>query len=282
MRDPLVDVDWLASRSSDPLVRIADVRWYLRGKRGALEYAHGHIPGAVFVDLDSDLAAPPGSGPGRHPLPTADAFARTLSRIGVQADSIVVAYDDVGGAIAARLWWLLRHFGHGGGRVLDGGIAAWTSSGRPLVTHVPKLEAASLLTLVGRPDVVDKVIVDRMRRDPSSLVLDARARERYEGQSEPIDARPGHVPGAHAAPFGETLVAPEGPLKPLEELERRYRALGALSAAHVVAYCGSGVTACHTLLTLDALGRHDALLYEGSWSDWAADRDLPAATGPDP
>jgi thiosulfate/3-mercaptopyruvate sulfurtransferase len=129
---------------------------------------------------------------------------------------------------------------------------------------------------------VDKAVVDRLRGDPSTVILDARARERYEGQSEPVDARPGHIPGARSAPFAENLRAPSGPFRERDELERRFRDLGALEAATVVCYCGSGVTACHDLLALATLGRGDAILYEGSWSDWARDEALPAAKGPDP
>src|SRR5262245_19813301 len=145
---PLVDVEWLAAHAGDPNVRIADVRWYLSGKRGADAYAAGHLPGAAFVDLDRELAAPPGTGPGRHPLPSIDVFAGVLSRIGVRRETLVVAYDDAGGAIAARLWWLLRFFGHGVGRVLDGGIGAWTAAGHPLETDPFAGEPAPRLDLV--------------------------------------------------------------------------------------------------------------------------------------
>jgi thiosulfate/3-mercaptopyruvate sulfurtransferase len=275
---PLVSADWLAAHLDDPAVRIADVRWYLGGKRGADEYARGHVPGAVFVDLDRDLAAP--VGPGRHPLPSAEGFARFLAGLGVEAHTTVVAYDDAGGAIAARLWWLLRYFGHGGGRVLDGGLPAWLAGGRALSTEAPRLAPAPLLTLSeGHAGVVDKSAVDRLRRTPGALLLDARARERFEGRSEPVDARPGHIPGARSAPFADNLVAPGGALLPPAALAERFRALGAFEATPLVCYCGSGVTACHNLLALSLAGRDDALLYEGSWSDWARDDTLPAETG---
>jgi thiosulfate/3-mercaptopyruvate sulfurtransferase len=284
---PLVDVAWLAARAGDPHagVLVADVRWYLAGKRGADEYARGHLPGAVFVDLGADLAAPPGAGPGRHPLPALADFARVLARLGVTRDTLVVAYDDAGGAMAARLWWMLRWVGHPGGRVLDGGLGAWTAAGHPLTVDVPVLTPAPLLELPlgggpARPGVVDKREVDRLRLAPGALVLDARARERFEGVSEPIDARPGHIPGARSAPFAENLVGPGGALKSAAELTERYRALGALDAATVVCSCGSGVTACHDILALAVAGRDDVLLYEGSWSDWAGDPALPVATGP--
>jgi thiosulfate/3-mercaptopyruvate sulfurtransferase len=277
---PLVDVAWLADNLADPRVRVVDVRWYLSGKRGVDEYQRGHLPGASFVDLDRELAAPPEAGPGRHPLPSAVDFARVLARIGVARSSIVVAYDDAGGAIAARFWWLLRWFGHGGGRVLDGGLAAWTAAGHALSIEEPAIAAAPLLELApGGAGVVDKATVDRLRLDPGAVILDARARERFEGRSEPVDARPGHIPGARSAPFVENLVAPGGAFLSAAALADRYRELGALQAEQIVCYCGSGVTASHDLLALAIAGREDALLYEGSWSDWARDAALPAALG---
>jgi thiosulfate/3-mercaptopyruvate sulfurtransferase len=276
---PLVDVDWLAAHLGDPRVRVADVRWYLSGKRGADEYARGHLPGAVHLDVDRDLAAPPAQGPGRHPLPSPADFARVLARIGVTRETLLVAYDDAGGAIAARLWWLLRWCGHGGGRVLDGGIGAWTARGHALTTDAPAIEPAPLLDLAAGGGVVDKGAVDRLRAQPGTVLLDARARERFEGRSEPVDARPGHIPGARSAPFADNLTAPGGTMKPKEDLAQRYRSLGALEGGTVICYCGSGVTACHDLLALALAGRDDALLYEGSWSDWARDASLPAAVG---
>jgi thiosulfate/3-mercaptopyruvate sulfurtransferase len=279
---PLVDVRWLSAHLDDPSVVVADVRWYLSGKRGADEYARGHLPGAVFVDVDAELSSPPGPGrPGRHPLPSAAQMSALLSRLGAGKDTTVVAYDDAGGGIAARLWWLLRYFGHGGGRVLDGGIQAWAGSGSPLTRHVPAPRPAPPLALAPDPRmVVDRQAVARLSGSPGALVLDARAAERFEGKVEPIDARPGHVPGARSAPFADNLIAPEGPFRDRADLARRYEALGLARAQSVVAYCGSGITACHDLLALALLGRPDGLLYEGSWSDWAGDPSLPAALGP--
>jgi thiosulfate/3-mercaptopyruvate sulfurtransferase len=278
---PLVSVSWLAAHLDDPGVVVADVRWYLSGKRGADEYARGHLPRASFVDVDAELSSPPGPDrPGRHPLPPAEQVSAVFSRLGAGQDTTVVAYDDAGGGIAARLWWLLRYFGHGGGRVLDGGIQAWVASGRPLVTDVPPPRSAPPLALAPDPRmVVDKRGVAELARSPSALVLDARAPERFEGKVEPVDARPGHVPGARNAPFVENLVAPEGAFRDRADLARRYGELGAARAETIVAYCGSGITACHDLLALALVGRLDALLYEGSWSDWARDPALPAATG---
>jgi thiosulfate/3-mercaptopyruvate sulfurtransferase len=281
---PLVDVDWLAEHASDPNVRIVDVRWYLGRRRGGAEaYERGHIPEAVFVDLERDLAGPSASGPGRHPIPDARTFARTLAGIGVTPSSIVVGYDDAGGAIAARLWWLLRYYNHNGGRVLDGGINAWTAKGRPLSTDDPFVLLTDEMRMKpGGAGVVDKVAVSALQKAGSAVLLDARTRDRYEGTQEPVDARAGHIPGAKSAPYLENLVAPGGVMLPREDLEQRFRQLGALDAEQVVAYCGSGVTACHHLLALAHLGKTDALLYEGSWSDWSRDDALPIATGPEP
>ena len=280
---PLVTPDWLAERTGDGRTVVVDVRWYLQGKRGVDEYRAGHLPGAHFLDLDRDLASAPGPGrPGRHPLPSAEAFAQSLARIGVREDSVVVAYDDVGGSMAARLWWLLRYFGHDIGRVLDGGIQAWVESGRALETTTPAARESAPMHLAARPEmVVDKARVRGISERGQGLLLDARAAERYEGKIEPIDARQGHIPGAKSAPFGANLTGPAGRFLPHDELARRYAALGVGTQAPLVAYCGSGVTACHTLLALAVAGHEDALLYEGSWSEWAGDATLPAAVGKD-
>lgn len=278
---PLVSADWLRAHIAHPDVRVLDVRWYLGARRGADEYAAGHLPGAAFADLDRDLSSPRGQGPGRHPLPTASAFAAALARLGITATTRVIAYDDAGGAIAARAWWLFRHFGLPHAALLDGGLPAWTAAGGALTTDAPQIIPAPGMRLVARTDdVVDKHAVDRLRASPDALVFDARAPERFEGKSEPIDARPGHIPGARSLPFAGNLATPGGRFLPRDALSARLEQAGALSSKQIVSYCGSGVTACHSLLALELLGRTDALLYEGSWSDWAADSSLPAALGP--
>jgi thiosulfate/3-mercaptopyruvate sulfurtransferase len=253
------------------------------GKQGRQEYERGHIPGAVFIDLDTELAGPPGSGPGRHPLPSPEQFAVAMARAGIGDETYVVAYDDSGGSIAARLWWLLRYFGHPQVSVLDGGITAWVAEGRPVTTEVPAVAPARFTPRPQPGWVVTKEVVKRLLGDPSAVLLDARAPERYEGRVEPVDPRAGHIPGARSAPFAGNLT--EGPVprfRPPAELRARYEALGVPHAQTVVAYCGSGVTACHDLLALHVAGLPDGLLYEGSWSDWSADPSLPAATRPDP
>lgn len=278
---PLVTAGWLIEHAADADVRVVDARWYLSGKRGQSEYDAGHLPGAAFVDLERDLSAPKGSGPGRHPLPSAAAFSAVLARLGVTPTTRVVAYDDAGGAIAARVWWLLRHFGLRGGAVLDGGVGAWTRAGGHLTTKAPAIVPSAPLALVARAgDVADKRAVDRLRTSSGALVLDARAMERFEGKSEPVDARPGHIPNAVSMPFAGNLEEPGGRFLDRAALAERYGDAGAGVARTIVCYCGSGVTACHDLLALSLTGRDDAILYEGSWSDWAADESLPAALGP--
>ena len=281
----LVSTEWLAAHLTDPDLRVADVRWYLpiAGKHGRQEYARGHLPGAVFVDLDTDLAAPPGAGPGRHPIPSAAAFEAAMSRAGIGDRTHVVAYDDAGGSTAARLWWLLRYFSHARVSVLDGGLGRWVAEGRPVET-LPLQPAPAAFTARRQSGwVVDKVAVKQLSRDPAALVLDARAPERYEGRVEPVDPRAGHIPGARSAPFAGNLRDEPAPrMRPPGELRQRYDQFGAQRAQKIVAYCGSGVNACHALLALHLAGYPDALLYEGSWSDWSTDPALEAATGPDP
>jgi thiosulfate/3-mercaptopyruvate sulfurtransferase len=291
----LVSTQWLAQRlgaagsvaAGAPAgdIRVCDVRWYLphQGKNGREEYAAGHIPGAVFVDLDAELARPAYDGPGRHPIPSASDFEQAMRRAGVGPQTHVVAYDDAGGSIAGRLWWLLRHFGHQRASVLDGGIVKWRAEGRPVDREVPRYPAGTFQARPAEGGVVDKHAVGRLAADPGAVVLDARARERYEGQENPVDARFGHVPGARSAPFAGNLTQGAAPVfKSPEELRARFEALGVAPGKTVVAYCGSGVTACHNLLALHLAGYPEALLYEGSWSDWSRDERLPVETGPDP
>jgi len=278
---PLVGPAWLATHLDNTGVVIVDTRWYLKDKRGIDAYRAGHIPSAAFADIDGDLSSTPGPGrPGRHPLPDADAFAGLLARLGVTPDSIVVAYDDTGGSTAARLWWLLRYFGHDIGKVLNGGIQAWIKEGRPLETVTPTRAPALPMKLVAHPEmVVDKKRVKGLVERGEGLLLDARASERFEGKTEPVDARPGHIPGAKSAPFAGNLRTPAGTFLSPDELGSQYALLGVGARQPIVAYCGSSVTACLDLLGLSLAGHDDALLYEGSWSEWAADLALDAALG---
>jgi thiosulfate/3-mercaptopyruvate sulfurtransferase len=281
--DALVSTDWLASRLGDASLRVADVRWYLDPfRKGRDAYAGGHVPGAVFLDLDADLAAPGGrrGGPlGRHPWPSPEQVARVMGAAGIGAGTQVVAYDDQAGAVAARLWYLLRAHGHDDVAVLDGGLVKWAAEGRPLETAMPSPAPAAFVARPRPGWVLTKA--EMMEARSQDLVLDARAPERYLGEVEPIDPRAGHIPGARNAPFAANLT--DGPVpvfRPAAALREHYAALGADRDDPIV-YCGSGVTACHDLLALDLAGLRGRL-YAGSWSEWCVDPALPVATGPEP
>jgi thiosulfate/3-mercaptopyruvate sulfurtransferase len=278
--EPVVDTAWLFARLGEPGVRIVDARWYMDPARlGREAYRAGHIPGAVFVDLDTDLSAPGGgrgASRGRHPWPSEDQVGALLGRIGIGPGVAVVAYDDQAGAIAARFWYVLRAHGHDAVALLDGGLAKWLAEGRPITTQVAPLEPVAV-TVRLRPDFV--VHRDEMAAGSRDrLVFDARAPERYRGEVESIDPRAGHIPGARNAPFAKNLT--EGPVpvfRPADELRRHYESLGASDREPIV-YCGSGVTACHDLAALERAGLRGRL-YPGSWSEWSADAGLPLETG---
>ena len=257
-----------------------DVRWYLDpARRGRDAWAAGHIPGAVFLDVEADLSAPGGgrgSPRGRHPWPSEEQVSRVMSGAGIGPGTRVVAYDDQAGAVAARLWYLLRAHGHDDAAVLDGGIVKWTAEGRSLETSTPRPAAAAFTARLRPGWVVGKE--EMATQAEERLVLDARAADRYRGEVEPVDPRAGHIPGAKSAPFAGNLT--KGPVPvflPPAALRDRYAALGAEGRAPVV-YCGSGVTACHDLLALRVAGL-SGKLYAGSWSEWSADPALPVATG---
>ncbi|MDJ0463055.1 sulfurtransferase [Streptomyces sp. H27-C3] len=253
---------------------LLDVRWQLGGEHGLPAYVAGHIPGAAFVDLDEELAGPPGAG-GRHPLPEVEAFGAAMRRAGVRSDTPVVVYDGGQGWAAARAWWLLRWTGHQDVRVLDGGLAVWTG---PVDSEVPAPGAGDFFPVPGSLPLLDADGAAGLAR--SGLLLDARAAERYRGDVEPIDRVGGHIPGAVSAPTSEN-VAPDGRLLPAAALADRFEALGAGKAAAVGVYCGSGVSGAHEVLALEVAGI-PAALYAGSWSQWSADGSRPVATGPEP
>jgi thiosulfate/3-mercaptopyruvate sulfurtransferase len=275
----LISPEELASRIDDPDLRIVDVRWYL-GKPGdgRVAYDAGHLPDAIHLDVDGDLAAR--SGPGRHPLPEPAEFAERLARAGIGDGDFVVAYDDVGGWIAARLWWMLDNLGHAGVAVLDGGLPAWTALGLPVSTDEPEFEPAEL-HLAGRwSRIVDRgELLGLLRGQRRPTVLDARAGPRYRGEVEPIDPVAGHIPTARNAPTAGNL-GRDGRFLPAAELRERYVELGA-DAPDVVTSCGSGVSACHISLAMRIAGLPDPILYPGSWSDWST-AGYPVATGPEP
>jgi thiosulfate/3-mercaptopyruvate sulfurtransferase len=261
---------------------VVDVRWYLDpARRGYEAYRRGHVPGALFLDVDRDLAAPGGArgGPhGRHPWPAEAQVSRVLGAAGLRPTDRIVAYDDQSGAIAARLWYLLRAHGHEAAAVLDGGFAKWTAEGRPVETAEPSPEPVAYEARLAPGFVLGKVDVIALGRE--GLILDARAAERYRGEAEPIDPRAGHIPGAKSAPFTSNLTADPVPVfRSPAELRAHYEALGATAAGEgPVVYCGSGVTACHDLLALHLAGLRGRL-YGGSWSEWSSDPTLPVATG---
>lgn len=282
----LVTTDWLALHLNDSNVRVVDVRWYLfdKDKTGQSEYARGHIPGAVFVDLETALAKHDVIGPGRHPIPDAQEFAKAMSNAGIDAHTHVIGYDDRGGASCARLWWLLRYFGHDKVSLLDGGIAQWVAEGRPLETRVPSVPRKNFVAQPPRQHmVVGKLAVDSLRRDPRVHIFDVRVGERYRGEIEPIDPKAGHIPGAKNAPIADNLrSATDLRFLSPDEIRVRFEKLGAHPGDPVVAYCGSGINACQTVFALTLAGFQNVLLYEGSWSDWSRDDNLPVMTGPNP
>lgn len=271
--DPLVSADWLAARIEEPRLRIVDCRYDLADRSaGRRAYREGHIPGAAFLDLDEDLAAPPapptppdpavGQGPvgGRHPLPDLETFAAAARRAGIGTGTTVVAYDAGMQGGAARLWWLLRHCGFDAAAVLDGGLAAWPG---PLRAGEEEIAPGDFtVTRVREDDLIDAAGIEAAAPG-ELLVLDARAPERFRGEAEPIDPVAGHIPGARSLPIGTAFPPPPDVLGAREQL---------------VASCGSGVVACALLLGLAAAGRTDGKLYAGSWSDWVA-RGLPVERG---
>lgn len=274
---PIVSGAWLQANVGD--VVVADVRWYLDGRSGCAAYEQGHIPTAVFLDLDADLSAPPSEAGGRHPLPHPDSFAAALSAAGIGDGRPVVAYDDASGMVAGRLWWMLRCLGEPAA-VLDGGLAAWPG---PLITAGPQITPARFTPRPWPPEAFATIDeVDELRRAGAEVLLDARSPERYRGEPNAIDPRFGHIPGARSAPHVDNLTA-DGTLRSPEELREHYAAIGVDGDAGVVAYCGSGVSACGDLLALELAGLSGgARLFVGSWSAWGADGARPVATGPDP
>ncbi len=275
---PIVDVPWLktALAGQPGRVVLADVRWYLDGRSGAAAFAQGHLPGAVFVDLDRWLAGSPTPAAGRHPLPDPVTFAEGMAELGIGDDDVVVGYDDEGGVIAGRLVWMLRATGHEAA-LLDGGIQAWDG---PLETATATATRPAA-SFAARPWPADRLASMDDAADPAFVVLDARGGERYRGELEPVDPQPGHVPGALSLPCRENLDA-TGRFLPVDALRERFAAVGVDGSTPVVSYCGSGVTACHNLLALEHAGLPKGRLYPGSWSQWSADPTRPVAVGPDP
>ena len=295
----VVDSSWLAAhapasrgrtdaapRDAEPdsdVVVVADVRWYLDGRSGAAAYESGHIPGAVFVDLAVDLAAGGGHAAalGRHPLATPAAFAASMARAGIGDDTIVVAYDDSSGGTAGRLVWMLRSLGRRAA-LLDGGLAAWTG---PLEVG-PSDTARPAAKFTAQPWPTDWYVdIDEVAAQAASgpaIVLDARAPDRYRGESEPVDRAAGHVPGARNLPWAGLIDPFTKRFRPVDELRSRFAEVGVEAGADVIASCGSGVSACADLVALEHAGLARGRLFVASWSGWSSDPDRPIASGDRP
>ncbi|GAA1555731.1 sulfurtransferase [Streptomyces globosus] len=274
----IVSASALAAELAGPRPPVLlDVRWQLGGPNQRPAYDAGHLPGAVYVDLDRELAGPPGAG-GRHPLPDTEEFGAAMRRAGVCADVPVVVYDGGQGWAAARAWWLLRWTGHPQVRVLDGGLAAWTAAGGEVTSEAAAPVQGDFKPTPGAMGLLDADGAAALARE--GVLLDARAGERYRGEVEPIDPVGGHIPGALSAPTTDNT-GPDGLFLPAADLRARFAGLGAAGGAPVGVYCGSGVSGAHEVLALEVAGI-GAALYAGSWSEWSADPQRPVATGPDP
>ena len=274
MLPPIVSQDWMLENIDD--VAVCDVRYYLDGRSGADAYVDGHLPGAVFIDMDTVLASAAGPVVGRHPLPSPETFAKGLAAAGIADNHPVVAYDDLGGMAAGRLVWMLRVIGQPAA-LLSGGLQGWSGAldrGGPLVQSVERSEVAWPEDALASADQVAAHV------QGGGVVVDSRAPARFRGESEPVDKQAGHVPGAINLPFVENLAAPGmdgGEFLAIEDLRSRF------SDAHVdqdtIFYCGSGVSACHNVLAVEAVGLGRPRLYVGSWSGWSSDPGRPVATG---
>jgi thiosulfate/3-mercaptopyruvate sulfurtransferase len=277
---PLVSAEWLLEHLSDPRLRIADCRFTLgQPQAGSEAYAAGHLPGAVFLDLEGDLSGPVGPTGGRHPLPDPETLAARLASLGIGDEHVVVAYDDSGGMFAPRLWWLLRWLGHDQVAVLDGGLRAFLAAGGSLATAVPR-HAASQLKVRLRPEMVASA-EDVARKSAGAVLVDSRAAPRYRGEVEPIDPVAGHIPGAINRDWAGA-VGPDGCFLQPEELRERLAPL--LKAPDAIVYCGSGVSAAANALAVEVAGSRSPdlpplRLYAGSWSDWISVASRPGARG---
>jgi thiosulfate/3-mercaptopyruvate sulfurtransferase len=299
----LIDVDSLRELQGAPDLAVIDCRFDLALPRaGAQSYLAGHIPGARYADLNRDLSAPVTPTSGRHPLPAPDIFAKRLGELGVGNGTQVIAYDEANGSFAARLWWMLRWLGHSRVAVLDGGIRAWIAAGGALeageaapagalesrqappagTLFSPRADSSPRAEFSPRPDsaaILTAAEVAAALRDPATLLVDARAAERYAGTVEPIDPVAGHVPGAVNHPFSTNLDADGRFLAPALLRARWLERLAGRDPRRLIAMCGSGVTACHNLLSLEAAGLPGDKLYAGSWSEWIRDPTRPVARG---
>jgi thiosulfate/3-mercaptopyruvate sulfurtransferase len=272
----LIETSALAADLDDPSLAVVDCRFDLKDtSAGGRAYETAHIPGAVYADVDRDLSAPKTGTNGRHPLPEVDIFVATLGRLGIDAGTQVVVYDQDSGGFASRLWWMLRWLGHDGVALLDGGFAKWSGEGRPTKSGVESRPRRVFGPHVQPQMMANAADVEGIVGKSDWRLIDARAPERFRGDIEPIDKVAGHIPGAVNVPFLENLDA-NGTFKSPADLAERFRnASGSTPTDHLVVYCGSGVTACQNLLALEHAGMHGAKLYPGSWSEWSSDPSRP-------
>jgi thiosulfate/3-mercaptopyruvate sulfurtransferase len=269
LADHLDDAQWVVFDTRHDLMDV---------EKGRKAYAAGHVPGAYFLHVDDDLAGPRTGGNGRHPLPDIHTFAARMNERGVTPESQVVAYDDMGGNFAVRLWWMLRWLGHERVALLDGGYPMWVKERRPVTTKVPPPRNGAFFPRPRLGATVDTHFVERFREDPSVKLMDARAAERFAGLQEPIDPVAGHIPGA-VNRFWQKNLQPDGRFKAAQSLRQDFEAtLGGASAEKAVHMCGSGVTACHNIFAMELAGLPGGRLYPGSWSEWCADPARPVAT----
>ncbi len=276
MTSDLVSTDWLQTHLNDPGLRIVDTRWILGNPgEGRRQYEAGHIPGAAHLDVDEHLSGK--EGPGRHPIPPKRDFQKAVSDLGIERETYVIVYDEGKGMPAARLWWLLKYFGHEKVSLLDGGWSGWLKVGGESEQDIRHFLPSKFIGRAKLGWVFDKERVDTLRDDPRVLILDARSPERYRGDVEPIDARAGHIPGAINFHFAKTIDPQTGYFLKPETLKEEFKKMEADQAETIVCYCGSGITACTNIFALKLAGL-DAKLYEGSWSDWAKDADKSVTT----
>jgi thiosulfate/3-mercaptopyruvate sulfurtransferase len=276
----LIQPEELYQRLQDNTLVVIDTRFDLKDvNAGRNAFDAGHVPGAVYFDLDKDLSGEKGEHGGRHPLPNGKTFVGKLWAAGVSSNSLVVAYDDAANMYAGRFWWLLRHFtGHQNVKVLDGGYWAWTQKNYPVSTESvdePRTPGNALALVSSSHDLVDADYIRKHLNNPKVFLIDARARDRFRGENETLDPKAGHIPGAINKPFAENLDGKK--FKSAEELKKQFADIP--KDKEVIVYCGSGVSANHTLIALEEAGRTGAKLYAGSWSDWVSYEENPVETG---
>ncbi|MCJ7825141.1 MAG: sulfurtransferase [Anaerolineales bacterium] len=278
MLKPLISVEELGEQLANENLRIVDTRWYLADPtEGRAEYGRHHIPGAIFLDLDSDLCAP--EGPGRHPLPDAHQFTELLGRKGIGNHHRVVVYDDSAGSVSARLWWMLKYLGHEAAAVLDGGFPEWKRLSLPVRTHresrIPRQFKPRLNSdlKIAANEVLERISLD------SSLIIDSRAPERYRGEEEPFDPIAGRIPGA-VNRFWQLNLDGDGRVRDPDVLRAEFDSItSGIAPSDTIVHCGSGVTGCHNVLSMSYAGIQGVRLYAGSWSEWSSDPGRPIETG---